>query len=160
MTQEVFTGSALHSGVTTAKNLLVLTAPAGVALQILGAKISNASNETNEQMDGAIYAVGTAGVGTPTSVTAVNTCIGSSATASATLVHTYGTTEPVLAAAPVWYDAGASLSGLEYVPRMTESIKVMPGSAIVLCTVTTITSANLLAQITWRETTSGTPPLE
>lgn len=155
----VYSARVIHSVLAAAKDLLVITAPANRVIEILGAHISNRTQETNEQLEAGLFRCTAAGTGAATAITK-KPHEPNDAAAGATLEHTYATTQPTLDADPVGTtEPGfSSLAGWHHAPIPEERIYVTgtAGEAdtniLVLRLITaTFTAFDCVASITWRE---------
>ncbi len=122
------------SAVVAAKTLMYLTAPAAVSVDILAARITNESNETNEQMVAAWQRVTSLGTPTATTVTPAKSEFGDQAAASTVKANvtanepTYGAIAQGAAIIDVEGLMGfASLSGYFYQPTPEERLTIKVG---------------------------------
>lgn len=146
----VFTATASHSGLTAAKNVIILTAPADATVEILSASITNKSAETNEQLEMGVFRGSGGTIGTPTSLTEAPTEVGSGS-ADAVATHTWETADPTAGNA-LDLKGVASLSGYYYDPTPEERITVPPSGIVMLRIVSsTFTAMDVDAVLTWRE---------
>lgn len=158
MAWHTYSGTAQHAALTAAANVLVLTPAENYKVQVLSASLTNENNETNEQLQAALYEASAAGTGSATAVTIVPQAIGDATSSTTTLEHTYATTEPTLASNPLIFEGFASVAGWNYTPSFDEAIIVPYGKILVLrVNTTSFTSIDLRARITWRESALSDP---
>lgn len=65
----VYVAQCKISSLSAAKTLMYITAPAALCVEILGASVTNASNETNEQVEVCLQRISSLGTPTGTSLT-------------------------------------------------------------------------------------------
>src|SRR5688500_16898582 len=107
----VYTAKIKISGLAAAKTLMYITAPAAKVVEILGAIITNASNETNEQCEATLQRISALGTPTGTALTPSKHENGDQA-AGSTAVGNITASEPTYAAnSEVGYEGFASLAG-------------------------------------------------
>jgi len=155
----VYTGRIVHTALAAAKDLLVITSPTDRVIEILEAHVTNRTQETNEQLEAALFRCTVAGTGAATAITK-KPHEPNDAAAGATLEHTYATTQPTLDADPVGgMEPGfSSLAGWHFAPIPESRIYVCGTAAeadtkiLVLRLITaTFTAFDCVASITWRE---------
>lgn len=140
------------AGVTTAKTLAYLTAPATCAIEILSAEVTAVgTNVTNQNMECALQRVSSLGTPTGTSLTPSKTENGDQASA-ATAVGNVTASEPTYSNNTQVGKAGApSLGGWRYQPVPEERMVIPPSGTVGLRELTTLTSTDLDVLIRWRE---------
>ena len=147
----VYEATVRVTGVTQAQTLLYITVPSNKVVEVLSAEITNATNETNEQCEGALQLVSL--LGTPTAATITPTKTEQGDQASACTVK-----GPVTASEPT-YSAGvelgakgfASLAGYQYAPVPEERPVLAGGSTWGLRLLNNPSSANLNGVLRYRE---------
>ena len=146
----VYTANITITGLSTAKTLLLLTAPSTAVLEILSVRLTNLANETNEQWSVGLFHVTTVGSPSGTSVTPEKhekLDAASTTTATGNL-----SSEPTTYATnPIDKDGPASLSGYRYDPLPEERPICPPSGAIGLRMLAAPTSVDVSAQIVFRE---------
>ena len=149
----VYRASIKITGVTTAKTLIYLTAPATAVIEILSARVTDYNEDTSEQILVELNRIATLGTPTATTLTPKPTEEGSSASA-ATCKGNVTASEPT-------YDADTDsianhgsnkLGGWEYVPLPEERPIVKPSDTVGLRLIDAIAnSSGIIAEITYRE---------
>ena len=136
---------------TTTRTGISLTAASGKPLRLLSASITNATNETNEQLVAGIRKISSDG--TATTATSYITHNPDDASATATLKHTY-TAEPTYATPVGIIEGFSSLGGWYWNPTEKEQIIVGSAEIIGIRIVTaTFTSLQPVFRLTWEEMT-------
>lgn len=140
------------SNLAAAKTVLYLTAPASAVVEILGASLTNASNEVNEQIEACLQRIETLGTPTATTLTPAATEAGDQPAAS-TVQANVTADEPTYAANTVLGHEGApSLGGWTYEPGAMERAIVPPGASIGLRLLVTPASAfDAIVRLRFRE---------
>jgi hypothetical protein len=154
----VYTATYRIAAISAAKTLMYITAPTGAVVEILSARVTNESNETNEQLVACLQRVTSLGTPTATVCTPATTENGSSAAAS-TVKANVTASEPTYGASSQGADiVGAhgmdgfsSLGGWYYDPTPEERLYVNPGATIGLRLLSTPTSFDGVVRITFRE---------
>lgn len=145
----VYTGYFAHSALAAAKSLIIVTAPASRAVEILKASVTNRTQETNEQLEIGIYRASGGTRGTPTAMTP-SPCEVNDGAAASLVEHTWGTDPTV--GVPLDVQGVAGLSGYFYDPTPEERIVLPAAGIIVLRIVTaTFTAFDAVAMIRFRE---------
>lgn len=156
--QGVYTAAYRITGVTAAKTLMYLTAAATNIAEILSASVTNESNETNEQLACVLQRITTLGTPTATTVTAADHESLSAASASVVKGNVTAS-EPTYGAIAAGADivgafgleGASSLGGWFFDPTPEERVIVPPSGSIGIRILETITSANLIVRLTFRE---------
>jgi hypothetical protein len=147
----VYTAPYKISSVSAAKTLMYLTAPSGKVVEILSASVTNASNETNEQMECVLQRITSLGTPTATAVTPVKHEAGDQASGS-TVAGNVTASEPTYTSDTELGRQGfASLGGWWFQPTPEERPTVANGASIGLRLLTAPTSWDLVVSITFRE---------
>lgn len=154
----VYVASYRIAAHTAAKTLMYLTAPAAAIVEILSARVSNESNETNEQIAACLQRITTLGTPTATTVTAAKTEAGSAAAASTVKANvtasepTYGAIAQGADILDVFGLAGQpSLGGWEYVPLPEERLYIAPSGSVGIRLLAAVTAFDLDVVLTFRE---------
>lgn len=146
----VYTASALISSLATSKTVVLLTAPATAAVEILGIGLSNTDSESSEQWDIALFRVTTLGSAAGTSVVPAKHENGDTAANASCLVNL--TVEPTTYETVAIDRQGVSnLAGYRYDPIPEERPALPPSGSIGLKLISTPSSFNAAIQITFRE---------
>lgn len=148
----VYETCANCGAVTTGpQTLFWLTAPAAKCIEIIEAHVTNESNETNEQIECTLQRITTVGAAAGTANTPSPTEPGDAASGATVKVDL--TTEPTTYTAGVEFGrAGApSLAGWHYEPSPEARPIVAPSANIGLQILNTITSADLVVRVVFRE---------
>lgn len=147
----VYSANGKISGVTAAKTLLYITAPTNNPVRILSAYVTNASNETNEQLEVVWQAIGTLGTPTATTITPSPHNSGDQA-ASATVKYNVTASEPTYSSnTTVGYMGFASLNGYAFQPTPDEAPVIKGGATWGLRLLTSPTSLDLVVNVTFEE---------
>lgn len=149
----VFRAVDTISGVTTAKTLIYLTAPADAVLEILSARITCQDEDTSEQIMAELNRISSLGTPTATTITPKPTEEGSAAfggTAKANVTASEPTYDDESAAIA---SGGANkLAGWEYVPLPEERPIISPSDNVGLRLIDAVAnSSDLTAEIVFRE---------
>jgi len=146
----VYEVSELFSALSTAKNL-VLTLPADVCGEILGATITNADRETNEQLQAGIYRSTSAGTGASTAPAIKKKEQGDRA-AYGVVTHSYVTTEPTFEDDGYNYRGFSSLVGYIIEPYNWRTVFIPPSGRFALRLLNPIfTVFECIMTLEWRE---------
>lgn len=138
------------SGLTAAKTLMYITAPADQVIEILSAYVTNASNETNEQIEVALQKITTLGTPTGTSVTPAKEEDGDQAS-GVTCKADISASEPTYDANGVVDGQGApSLNGYKFEPTPEERPTIKGQLSIGLRNINSVTSLDVVVQIRFR----------
>lgn len=154
----VYTAAYRIATVTTGKTLMYITASSSILVEILSASVTNESNETNEQILCAFQRPSSLGTPTATTVTPKPHEVGG-ASAGSTVKANVTASEPTYPAIAQGADIPgafgmegvASLGGWFYNPVPEERVYIEPSGTLGLRLVNTITSADLVVRITFRE---------
>jgi len=154
----VYTANYRISSVSTAKTLMYLTVASGKPVTILSAKVTNESNETNEQFVCALQRVTTLGLPIATTVTPAKMEYGDQA-AACTVKANVTATEPTYGAIAqgaaivdvVGLVGFPSLSGWFYTPTPEERITFASGDTWGLRLLNSVTAADLCVEIVFQE---------
>lgn len=139
------------SGLTTARTLAYITTPATAVVEIIGASVTNASNETNEQMECALQRIGTLGTPTATTLTPSKDEAGDQAAAS-TVKGNVTASEPTYTAnTELGYEGAPSLGGWVFEPGAMERPIIAPSTSMGLRLLQTITSVDAVVRVRFRE---------
>lgn len=153
----VYTANYRISANTAAKTLMYLTVASGKPVTILSAKVTNESNETNEQFVCCFQRVTSLGMAMATTVTPTKAEYGDQAAASTvkanvTIEPTYGAIAQGAAIVDVIGLVGfPSLSGWFYAPTPEERITFASGDTWGLRLLNAITASDLCIEITFQE---------
>jgi len=135
---------------TTAKSLLYLACPSDAVLEILNWSVSNTTVDTGDQAQFVLQIVTDQTNVAGTTITPAPMAGGE--VASGVTCYAPVTTEPDGTAGREYYRRGVNvLQGYEIYPDRDERPIISPGIAVVIKSLTTITSAVVEASITWRE---------
>ncbi len=118
----------LPSGITAARTLMYLTAPSGLGVQILEARVGNKSNATAEMIDIGLYRITTLGTPTATSVTPEKMEQGDQAAGSTVAAN-------VTASEPTYHTVAYDVQGLSNLSQysfrpLDEQIYVFDGASV------------------------------
>jgi len=114
------------SGLNSARTLLYLTAPSGKCVEFRYARVTNATNETNEQCECTIQKVTTLGTPTATTVTPTKTEQGDQAAGSTVKANVTASEPTYTAGVEVGREGWASVAGWTYAPDEAERLIVAP----------------------------------
>lgn len=140
------------SGLAAAKTLLYLTAPAAAVVEILSASVTNASNETNEQLDCFIKKIGTLGTPTATSLTPSKTEDGDQAAGSTVKANVTASEPTYTSNTEVGWEGYSDLAGWFFDP-IPEARKYVPpsGSVGVYLNATPAAALDAVVRLVFRE---------
>jgi hypothetical protein len=117
----IYEASIHIAGLNALKSLMIFQVPAAKHMSILSAQVSNASNNTNQQLEAGFYKITTLGSPVGTAVTPGQIEVGDAA--SAITVTANLTTEPTTYSATAFGLAGfSSLAGWQYQPVPEERL--------------------------------------
>jgi hypothetical protein len=147
----VYEASIHIAGLNGLKTLILLEVPAGKTLEILSASVTNATNNTNQQLEAGFYNVTTLGSPAGTSVTPWQNEQGDAASSVTVLANL--TAEPTTYNATSFAGMGfASLAGWQYQPVPEERLIMSPSKNWGLrLTDTAPTAFDCDARVSWRE---------
>ena len=138
-----------YAAVAAAKYLLTITAPTDKVVEIISASITNASNETNEQLIATIQR--TTGAGTGTNSTASKHEVGDQA-AGSTVKNTITVDPTPTANTEIGMEGFSSLAGWYFEPTPEERPIIGAGLfAAIRITTATFTALDLQVRLTFRE---------
>jgi hypothetical protein len=147
----VYQASIRISGFTGNKTVIYITAPASKVVEILGASITNESNETNEQFYATFQRITTLGTPTATTLTPSKAEAGDQA-AGSTVKGNVTASEPTYTAnTEVGIQAAGSLQGWYYDPIPEERLYVEPSGNMGLRMLTTVTAFDAVGTVRFRE---------
>jgi hypothetical protein len=147
----VYTAKIRITGLTTARTLLYVTAPADKVVEILSASVTNASNETNEQMECCLQRVGTLGTPTATTVTPAKSEPGDQA-AGSTVKGNVTASEPTYTAdTDVGNEGAPSLGGWRFDPTPEERMLINGGGTTGLRLLAAVAALDAWVVINFRE---------
>jgi hypothetical protein len=147
----VYTAKVKVVGLNAAKTLIYLTAPADKVLEIISAAVTNASNETNEQLECCLQRIGTLGTPTATTLTPSKAEPGDQASGS-TAKGNVTAGEPTYTADTEWgYEGAPSLGGWRYDPVPEEREVINGGGSVGLRVLAAPLAFDAVASITYRE---------
>lgn len=147
----VYTGVVKISGLAAAKTLLYITAPANKVVEILSASVTNASNETNEQIECCLQHVTTLGSPTATTLTPSKHELGDQAAAS-TVKGNVTASEPTYTSnTEIGYEGSSSLGGWFFDPTPEEHPFIPGQGTMGLRLLSTPTAFDAVVRITFRE---------
>lgn len=146
----VYEASIKISALTAARTLLLLTAPSGRVVEILQATITNASSETNEQLEAVLQKVNSLGTPTSTAVTPSKREVNDQA-AGSTVVGNITASEPSYLAPETGREGFASLAGYRFQPVPEERPVISPGDTWGLRLLSAPAAVDLVAAIVFRE---------
>ena len=147
----VYVAQCKISSLSAAKTLMYITAPAALCVEILGASVTNASNETNEQIEVTLQRIGTLGTPTATTLTPSKTEFGDQA-AQSTVKGNVTASEPTYSANTLQgYEGVASLGGYRYDPIPEERMYLKPGESVGLQILNSPTAFDAIVQMKFRE---------
>lgn len=146
----VYTAYYDITGISTAKTLMLLTAPSSAVLEILGVHVTNLDVETSEQLSIGLYRVATAGSPTGTSVTPEKHEAGDASAAATVLANLSG--EPsAYASNPIDKQGVNNLAGYHYDPIPEERPTVAPSGAMGVRLLVAPSSFNCSVMVVYRE---------
>lgn len=124
----VYDANIKISGLSSARTLMLITAPATAVVKILSAKVTDASNATNQQLECCWQLVSSLGSPTSTGITPAKHERGDQAAAS-TVVGNVTASEPTYTANTNLDQGGfPSLAGWQHAPIEEERIIIAPGA--------------------------------
>jgi hypothetical protein len=139
------------AGLTSARTLAYITAPAAAVVEILGASVTNASNETNEQLECTLKRVATLGAPVATTITPAKLEPGDQA-AQSTVKGNVASSEPTYATnTELGYEGAPSLGGWAYEPGALERPLIPPGATLGLVLLQPMTSFDAIVRLRFRE---------
>jgi hypothetical protein len=146
----VYTAQIDITGLSTAKTIMLLTAPATGVLEIISVNVTNSNTETSEMLEIGLYHVTTIGSPSGTAVTPEKhekLDAAAAATVSGNL-----TVEPTAyASKPIDKQGVNNLSGYRYDPLPEERPICPPSGAMGLRVLTAPASFNACVQVVYRE---------
>jgi hypothetical protein len=148
--QGVYTVASKIAGVTAAKTLFFLTAAATSVVEIISVSVTNANNETNEQLEIKCAEITTLGTPTATTVTPHPTEKGSAAAEATTKVNVTAS-EPTYASVPDNHQGVASLGGYFYTPNPEDRPVVSPSGSWGVKLENAPASLDLVVSVSFRE---------
>lgn len=148
----VYEATVAISALAATKTLMYITAPSNKVVEILSARVTNTSNETNEQLECTIQKITT--LGTPTATTLTPTPRETGDQAAGSTVKGDCTSEPTTYTSGV--EAGRqgfpSIAGWHYQPIPGERLVIGGGASWgLLLLTTTCTAFDAMATVTFRE---------
>jgi hypothetical protein len=146
----VYTAWATISSLSAQKTLMLLTVPSTKVVELYSASVSNASNETNEQIRIGIYVVGTLGSPSGTALTPAKHETGDAA-ASVTVTSNL-TVEPTsYSTTPLDEEGVSSIAGYRYSPIPEERPIIAPSAAVGIRLLTTPSAFDAIVKLVFRE---------
>lgn len=148
----VYVGEVKISALAVSKTLIMMTAPALKAVEILSAHIGNVgTNVTNQQLEACFQRVTTVGAAAGGAMTPSPMEAGDQASQS-TLISAL-TTEPTTYTnnTQVGYKGFASLGGYEFAPVPEERPLIPPAGVMGLRMLSTPTAVDLIVTVAYRE---------
>ena len=125
----VYEASLQISGLNAARTLLYLTAPSGKCVEVLSASVTNATNETNEQLECCLQRITTLGTPTGTALTPTKMEQGDQA-AGSTAVGNVTASEPTYTSnTQIGRRGFPSLGGWEFAPVPEERPVIAPSES-------------------------------
>lgn len=147
----VYTASIKISTLNSARTLMYITAAATHVVEILEARVGDASNETNEQLEVTLQKVTTLGTPTATTITPAKDEVGDQA-AACTVKGNVTASEPSYTAnTEVGYDGVSSLAGYLYEPPATARPIIAPSATWGLQLLNTPTAFEAIVRMRFRE---------
>lgn len=146
----VYTAHYDIAGISSAKTLMLLTAPSSAVLEIIGVHTTNLDVETSEQLSIGLYRVSTIGSPTGTSVTPEKHEAGD-AVAAATVLANLSAEPTTYASNPIDKQGVNNLAGYHYDPIPEERPIVAPSAAIGVRLLVAPSSFNCSIMIIYRE---------
>lgn len=147
----VYTTSIKIAGLAAAKTLAYLTAPATAAVEILSASVTNASNESNEQIEITLQYITTLGTPTGTTLTFAKHEPGDQAATVAGKGNVTAAEPTYTADTEIGREGSSSLCGWFFDPLPEERPIIAPSGNLGLRLITTPTAFDALVKITFRE---------
>jgi len=147
----VYTANIKISGLAAAKTLMYITVPADKVVEILSASTTNATNETNEQIECTLQRVTTLGTPTATTLTPAKHEPGDQV-AGSTVKGNVTASEPTYTADTEIGREGASSLGGWYFDPTPEERPIIPGQATMgLRILAAPTAFDAIIRLTFRE---------
>jgi len=147
----VYTAQIKISALAAARTLAYITAPSNKPVEILSTSITNASNETNEQLEATWQAISSLGTPTGTTLTPSKHELGDQAAAS-TVVGNITASEPTYTANTlVGYQGFSTLGGYFFTPVPEERPIIAGAASWGLRMLSTPTAFDAIVTITFRE---------
>lgn len=147
----VYTAKIKIATLAASKTLLLLTAPATAVVEIIGARITNSSNTTNQQLECRFRRVTTFSPAAGTSVTPAKEENGDQASASTVLGNLSAEPGAYTANADVGDMGWSSLGGYFFQPMPEERPTIPPSGSIGLFMDTAPTAMDTEVEVTYRE---------
>jgi hypothetical protein len=149
--QGVYTAGIKISSLSAAKTLMYLTAPSTKAVEILGASVTNASNESNEQCEIYLKKIGTLGTPTATTLTP-SEHEQSSPAAGSTVKGNVTASEPSYTSnTELGWQGFSSLGGWFYQPTPEERLTIAASDTWGIYLVNSPTAFDAIVTLTFRE---------
>jgi hypothetical protein len=146
----VYTASIKITALAASRTLLYVTAPATKAVEVLSAEVTNATIESNEQLECTWQRVTT--LGTPTATTLVCAKHEDDMTAGSTVKGNVTASEPTYTADTELFRKGfPSVSGYEIGGIPEERFSILPSATAGLRMLSTPTAFDCIARVTFRE---------
>ena len=123
-----YTASITTSAFTAARTLVFVEAPATMALIVIGAGVTAAANDTNQQLELSLDSIATPGSPTGTSITPGQYSVGDPAS-SVTALGNITASEPTYSGNPSDLQGASSLGGYRFEPGLGGP-QVPPSKAI------------------------------
>lgn len=147
----VYTATVQIAGIAAAKTLIYVTAPADKVVEIIGASITDESNETNEQLAACLQRVTTLGTPTATTLTPSKHEKGDQA-AGSTVKGNVTASEPTYGAnTELGYEGAPTLGGWRYSPLPEERPIIQGQETVGLRLISTPTAFDCRATVVFRE---------
>lgn len=148
----VYTANIAITGLAAAKTLMYITAPAGRAVEIISASITNVNNETNEQLVATFQRVNALGTPTDSAVTPAKHENNDQAAGSTVRGNVTASEPTYLADTELGKEGFGSIGGWYHNPQPEERIHIPAGGTLGLrITSSTFTSFDAAIKITFRE---------
>lgn len=145
----VYTAYYDITGLSTAKTLMLLTAPSTAVLEIMGIHVTNLDVETSEQLSIGLFRVTTTGSPAGTSVTPEKHEAGDAA-AAATVLASLSVEPTAYASNPIDKQGVNNLSGYHYDPVPEERPTVAPSGGIGVRLLVAPSSFNCSVMVVYR----------
>lgn len=147
----VYTASYRITGLSSAKTLMYITAPASKVVEILSASVTNESNETNEQLICTLQTV--SGLGTPsgTAVVPAKHETGDQAAGSTVKANVTASEPTYLTDTEIGREGFSSLGGYYFDPLPEERPTIAPSGTVGVRCITAPTSFDAVVKVTFRE---------
>jgi hypothetical protein len=149
----VYEASVKITGLVAAKTLIYITAPSGKCVEILSAEVTNATNETNEQLECTVHKISSLGTPTATTLTPSKLEQGDQA-AGSTVKGDVTASEPTYSSSPnieVGRGGFASLAGWRFQPVPEERPVIASTDSWGLRMLSTPTSFDAVCVLRFRE---------